>query len=272
MLLFSLSCLRRASAFAAVCFATAAQAQVVAPQAQIVAPQARPRQRVYLSVYTGTTASQSADLRLLQPRLGTDATYHDVNWTGNPFIGSPYYGAKVGYFLPEVPRLGFEFEFNHAKMYARLHESKLLTGTFDGQPVNSAEPLSSRLQRYQITNGINSFSLNVLHRIPVAVSEKYPDGRFQPYIGGGPQYTFLYSINSINGRGVVERYHPNGWGYQLFGGVRYVATPRIGLFAEGKYQHGDAVSITADAGDSAGGRGVTDIRMAQLAGGVFYQF
>ena len=116
------------------------------------------------------------------------------------------------------------------------------------------------------------FSLNLLYRVPVAVSEKYPDGRLQPYIGGGPQYSFLYSVNTVSGLSVKNKYHSNGWGYQLFGGARYLLNPRIGLFAEGKYQHGDAVSLVSDQGNPEGGRGITDIRMAQLAGGVFYQF
>ncbi|MBC8143875.1 MAG: hypothetical protein H7Y38_20780 [Armatimonadetes bacterium] len=243
-----------------------------AQEAEPVKPTGTRAQRPYISLYTGTTQAQNADLRLLQPVLGTDATYHDVSWRGRPFSGSPYYGVKVGIFLPKSPRIGFEAEFNHSKMYAKLEERKLLTGTFNGQSVNGVETVGDRVQKYQITNGINSFSLNVLYRVPVAVSVKYPDGRFQPYVGGGPQYTFLYSINIINSLGVKEKYHPNGWGYQLFGGGRFMATPHIGLFLEGKYQHGDAVSLIADQGNTEGGRGITDIRMAQLAGGVFYQF
>ncbi len=248
-----------------------AHAQEVEPAKPVKSGGSR-RQRPYISLYTGTTRAQSADVRLLQPVLGTDATYHDVDWRGNPFVGSPYYGLKVGAFLPKSPRIGFEVEFNHAKMYAKLEERKLLTGTFGGQSVNGVEAISDRVQKYQITNGINSFSLNVLYRVPVLVSGRYPDGRFQPYVGGGPQYTFLYSINIINSLGVKEKYHPNGWGYQLLGGARFMATPHVGVFAEGKYQHGDAVSIIADAGNNQGGRGITDIRMAQLAGGVLYQF
>ncbi|MBC8135466.1 MAG: outer membrane beta-barrel protein [Fibrella sp.] len=226
----------------------------------------------YFSVYTGATSAQSSDLRLTQPRLGTDVTYRDVNYEGKPFTGSPYYGFKVGYFLPKAPRVGFELEFNHAKMYAKLGESKQLTGTWQGQPVNTVEPISDRVDKYQITNGINALSFNILYRVPVMASEKYPDGRLQPYIGGGPQYTALYSINNVGGLGVREKYHPNGWGYQLLGGARYLLNTHLGAFLEGKYQHGDAVSIIADQGVSDGGRGVTDIRIAQVAGGLFYQF
>jgi hypothetical protein len=87
----------------------------------------------------------------------------------------------------------------------------------------------------------------------VSVSEKYPDGRLQPYVGVGLQYTVLYSINIIDGQGVKETFHPNGWGYQLSGGARYLLNPRIGAFVEGKYQHGDAVSLIADQGVNDGG-------------------
>ncbi|MBC7805298.1 MAG: outer membrane beta-barrel protein [Akkermansiaceae bacterium] len=246
--------------------------RVSAAHAQDEIKKAAPRQRVYVSQYTGITALGSSDLRLIQPRLGTDATYSGVNYEGKPLAGSPYYGFKVGYFLPKSSRVGFEFEYNHTKMYAKVGESKLLSGTWQGQTVSATERLSDRIQRYYIANGINGISLNVIYRVPVSVNEKYPDGRLQPYVGGGPQYTYLYSINTVGGLRAKEKYHPNGWGYQLFGGVRYLTTPRFGLFAEGKYQHGDAVSLIADQGDAEGGRGVTDIRIVQLAGGVFYQF
>ncbi|MBC7809137.1 MAG: outer membrane beta-barrel protein [Akkermansiaceae bacterium] len=274
------SSFRRIRSRAVFCLALLSLSSVAAhaqdPTAPAEAPSAgstRRRSRsFYISLYTGSTSSQSSDLRLTQPRLGTDVTYRDVSFEGRPFTGSPYYGLKVGYFLPKTPRVGFELEFNHAKMYAKLGESKQLTGTWQGQPVNTVEPLSDRIDRYQITNGINALSFNILYRVPVIVSDKYPDGRLQPYIGGGPQYTALYSINQIDGLGVSEKYHPNGWGYQLFGGARYLLNTHLGAFIEGKYQHGDAASIIADQGDDQGGRGDADIRMAQLAGGLFYQF
>lgn len=252
----------------------AAQAQESAPVVPVTppAPERRFSRSVYVAVYTGGTSSQSSDLRLVQPRAGTDVLYRDVNYEGRPFSGSPYYGLKVGYFLPKAPRIGLELEFNHAKMYAKLGESKQLTGSWQGQPVNAVEPLSERVDKYQITNGINAFSFNLMYRVPAMVSEKYPEGRLQPYVGGGPQYTLLYSINIIDGMGVKEKYHPNGWGYQLIGGARYLINPHVGAFLEGKYQHGDAVSLIADQGANDGGRGVTDIRMAHLAGGLFYQF
>lgn len=242
------------------------------------APPASPKksgprhQPISLSFYTGTTSAKSADLRLLQPRFGTDVTYHDVDFEGKPFHGSPYYGIKVGYFLPKSPRVGFEFEYNHAKMYAKVGESKQITGTWQGQPIDTVEPISNKVDEYRITNGINSLSFNIVYRVPVMVDERYPDGRLQPYIGGGPQYTALYSINTVAKLEAREKYYPNGWGYQFFGGVRYLFNPRVGGFLQGKYQHGDAVSLIADKDNNAGGRGVTDIRILHLAGGVFYQF
>lgn len=240
--------------------------------AQETAKKPASRSRLYIAQYTGITAVRSSDLRLVQPRAGTDVTYKDVGYEGRPRQGSPNYGFKAGYFLPRAPRVGLEVEYNHTKMYARVGERKQLSGVWQGQPVNTTEPLSNRVQRYQISNGVNSLSFNVLYRLPLVTSANYPEGRLQPYIGGGPQYTYLYSINTVNGLRVKEKYQPNGWGYQLIGGVRYLATPHIGFFAEGKYQHGDATSLVADQGDEKGGRGFTDIRIAQLIGGVFYQF
>ena len=231
-----------------------------------------PHRRIYVAQYTGTTAIGSSDLRLIQPRLGTDVTYRSVNYEQRLRSGSPYYGVKMGYYLPKAPRIGVEFEYNHTKMYAKRGEAKPLTGTWQGQTVNSLEPLAQRIQRYQISNGVNSLSLNLLYHVPVSVSPQYPNGRWQPYFGGGPQYTYLYSINTVDGLRAKEKYHPNGWGYQLIGGIRGLVTPRIGFFAEGKVQRGNPVSLVADKGDAKGGRGTTAIRIKHLALGVFYQF
>lgn len=252
--------------------AVSAHAQEATVNQPTVETQRRQHRSTYIAFYTGRTSAASSDLHLIQPQLGTDVTYHDVDYEGKPQTGSPYYGFKAGYYFPKAPRVGLELEFNHAKMYARVGESKLLTGTWQGQAVNGVERMADKVSEYRITNGINSFTLNLLYRVPISVSDKYPDGRFQPYVGGGPQYTVLYSINTVAGLEAKEKYHPNGWGYQLLGGVRYLIHPHLGAFVEGKYQHGDAVSLIADQDANDGGRGVTDIRIAHFAGGLFYQF
>jgi len=221
----------------------------------------------YMTAYTGTTTAQSSDVRIMQPSIGTDATYHSVDWLAHSFTGSPYWGVKVGYYLPKTPRVSLELEYNHAKVYAKVGESKLLTGVWEGQPVDDVEPMIDRVGEYRITNGINTFAFNGVYRIPISVSEHYPEGRWQPYVGGGPEYFLLYSINNINGKSNKHEYHPSGWGWQVFTGVRYLLTPRFGLYAETKYQDGDAHSILPD-----DGRGDTDLHLTHYDGGVYYQF
>ena len=226
----------------------------------------------YFSVYTGRTAADSTDLTLLQPQFGTNVTYQHVDWNGKPFTQSPYYGVRIGYFFPRTPRLGLEFEYNHAKMYAKVQEQKRITGVWQGQPINDVETMQDKVDEYRITNGINTLNLNLLYRFPVSVSTHYPSGRCQPYIGGGVQYYILYSINTVAGVEDTREYRPQGWGWQGFGGVRFLVTPRFGLFIEGRYQHGDGHSIIADKYDKDGGRGDTDIRIRHAIAGAFYQF
>ncbi len=242
------------------------------PESDKDSPNRVRRHPYYFALYTGGSAARASDLHLIQPAFGTDVTYHGVNWAGKPQTDSPYYGFKIGYHPRNTPHVGFEFEYNHVKIYAKIGESKRVTGTWQNQPINTVEPISDRVAEYRITNGINTLALNVSYRVPLLIGARYPDGRLQPYVGAGPQYFVLYSINQVAGLHNRDGYRPDGWGYQLFAGTRYLLAPRFGLFAEVKYQSGTAHSVIADRGSQDGGRGETTLAIAHVAAGLFYDF
>jgi opacity protein-like surface antigen len=224
----------------------------------------RRRPLIEISGFTGTSATRPSDLRIVQPTLGTDVTFEDVHWRGRPFSGSVYYGYRLGTWLRRNPRLGFEIDFHHYKAYAKVEQNRRVVGTWKGEPVDEVAPMDDRVQEFRITNGVNALTFGVLYRFPLQVSEAFPEGRLQPYVGGGPNYSLLWPANQVDGRGNARRsgrFKIGGWGYTLQGGVRYAVTRNVGLFAEARYNRVDAHVDVID------GRADTDVRTWHGIGG-----
>lgn len=204
--------------------------------------QQRPRQRFHIAVYGGGMSNQSSDLHLWQPSRGTDVVFEDVRWRGRPFEGSMYYGYRIGTFFKNNPRLGIELDFTHSKAYAKIEESRRVSGTWQGQPVNEVAPMNSRVQEYRITNGVNTLALDVVYRWNVGdTSAGFPEGRLQPYVAAGPAYYILFPINRVGDENNERRnYQNSGFGIGARGGLRYGLTRHISAFLEAKYTNGIA--------------------------------
>jgi lipid A oxidase len=211
------------------------------------------RQPINISFYTGTSTTLRSDIHIVQQAINTDATYRNIGWDAKPFSGSVFYGIRASYYLPNNPRLGFQLDFNHYKAYARVQEQRQLDGVWLGDPVNGVETVSDRMDRFNLTNGINIITPGVLYRGMLMKSTGFPDGRVQPYIGGGPSFHIIVPLNNINERTNDKRKTFSGVGYQLQAGVNYGITSRFSVFAEGKFTQGMAYVGTADDGKARTG-------------------
>ena len=226
------------------------------------------RPSVEVSVFTGNSFTQRSDLRINQPRLGTDAVFHEIDWQARPFSASFYYGYRFAAFLPRAPRLGFEVDLLHYKMYAKVHEQKRVSGIWQNQPIDTDAEVSDRVQEFRITNGVNVVTLGAVYRVPLLISPAFPQGRVQPYVGFGPSYYVLYAINTVGGETNHNRgYKAGGWGVTAQTGVRYALTRHFSLFGEGRYNSG-----TAHVGIADGGIGQTPIRSLHTIGGATVRF
>ncbi len=220
-----------------------------------------------LSLYTGFSKTQNSDLHVRQPSTGSDAVFRDIGWVGRPFENPPYYGYRITHYLKNRPQLGFAVDFTHYKMYANPNEVAPVSGVWNGAPVNTTAPLNERVQEFSISHGVNTLSLNVLYRWLGRPMERFPQGRLQPYVGGGLAYYILHPENTVNNQHNDEKYEGSGVGLHLLGGVSYALTPRISLFTETKFDAGKAKVNTGGQGKAD-----TDIRTFHLLGGVSYQF
>lgn len=221
-----------------------------------------------ISAFTGVSLTRPSDLRLLQPSTGTDAIFHSVHWKGHPFQGSRYYGYRVMTYLHRQPRLGIGLDFVHYKVYAQVEQERRVSGTWQGEPVDTIEPIRDRVQEFRITNGVNAITLAVNYRLQLDRSRAFPAGRLQPYIGGGPSYYLMFPINRVNNKSNRQHgYQSSGFGYMMQAGVRYGVLRNGSVFLETRFNRGDAKVEIAD-----GGRADTDLRTTHIQGGFTLDF
>jgi hypothetical protein len=117
---------------------------------------------IQLAGYAGPAYTMASTVKLRQPG-GTDMRFDGVLWDGEPFKSPIYYGYR-GYLWPGNGRTGVMVDFTHIKAKARLKSAVDQSGTRDGEPVASREPLSATFRRLEFTHGYNFLTLNLLRR------------------------------------------------------------------------------------------------------------
>ncbi|HKC64226.1 MAG TPA: hypothetical protein VKB86_11335 [Pyrinomonadaceae bacterium] len=204
--------------------------------------------QTYISVYTGTSYTQASNLRIRQQSTNTDATFRDVSWRARPFAQAPYYGIRFSRFFERSKHLGLSFDYTHYKIYARTDRVVSVSGLWNGAVLNESARLDSRVQDFNISHGVNMGGINLLYRWMKQGGASFPEGRVQPYVGGGPVYYVPHSESTINNRTTNGRYQGSGFGFQLLGGLQYNLARQFSLFAETKFNAGHATVDTADQG------------------------
>lgn len=211
-----------------------------------------------VSLYTGTSDTRRSDLRIVQPASDSDATFADVRWKARPFEDAPYYGVRVAWYPNAEGRLGATFDFTHYKMYADTDRLTAVAGRWNGAPLNESALLANRVQALEISHGVNLASLNAEYRWP---------GRWSPHIGAGIVGYWPHAEGTINATSVGADYHFAGGGGQIFGGIEYRLSRRVGVFVEGK---GDAGKLDIDLAPAT--RLVTHTRTVHALAGVTLHF
>lgn len=225
------------------------------------------RAETYFSAFLGGSKTQSSDLHVVNPGQNTDATFHNVKWEPRNFSSPPYYGWKLGGYSEKSPNWGFEIDYVHYKVYAKVNGTYPVSGTWNGSPLSGSEQLADRVQRFDISHGVNTFTFALLYRWLGKPTPSFPRGRLQPYVGIGPTYYVQHPENTVNGIPNKQEYKPDGLGWQAQGGVRYGISKKITLFTEVKYSSGQGEAQTNN-----GGWATTDLKTWQNATGIQYHF
>lgn len=192
----------------------------------------------FLDLYTGKSFTQNSDVRIRQPSQQDKFTFDDVSFKDESFDLPPYYGARLGYYFEKYPWLGVGAEFFHFKIIADTTESKRLSGTNRGSPVNATVPMDSVVQTFQLTHGVNYLTADVLLRYSLLEEpERFPRGRLQLYGGAGVGPVIAHPETRIDGASNDGPYQVAGVGVQAFVGARVMLFKYVGLFTEYKFTH-----------------------------------
>lgn len=221
---------------------------------------------LFIDGYTGKNFTHDSDIDIKQRSLGNDFTFEDVSFDDDAFtdFASGYHGVRVGYFFEKYPWFGTAIEWLHFKILAKEEETKRLTGTVAGAPVNTVARVDSRVQQFQITHGVNYVTVDALFRHSLYKDpERFPHGRVQLYGGFGAGPVITHAENTINGvDNTDEKFEIGGAGVQVFTGVRTLLFKYFGVFVEYKFTHSSLVV------DIPSGEGHVEENSHHIVGGI----
>ncbi len=217
--------------------------------------------------YLGSAWTRASDLHVWQPATSSNASFRSVGWDGRSHESPPYYGLRVVRFPDRYPQWGFGLDATHYKVFARTERAVGVAGTWDGATVDEVAPLDERVQRFDISHGVNYVGPIVVYRGRLGTRNRFPLGRWNPYAGAGPVYYVLHAENTVNGIPNGDAYEGSGWGWQAFGGVSYRVTPSLSVFGEARFSEG-----TAKVSTGGGGRARTDLETRHVIFGFGWSF
>ena len=206
-----------------------AQTQTPAPAAPV--PTAEPSGREYFFSwgYNGDTYGKS-DIHFNQSSLGNDFTYHDVQardskaWTDlfNHSLTVPQYNVKFGVFFTE--KWGLEVAMDHIKWIVKEDQEVQMTGTLNGETVDTRVALTEDVLRYQLNNGANPIFFNLVRRVRLA-GQPRRTGNVALLFKAGGGFAVPHTENTVFGV-------PNEKGFQFFQGwtLDAAAAARIHLY------------------------------------------
>lgn len=185
----------------------------------------------YLAVYVGGAFTENKDLNTRLALSGL--TILDGDARDIKFDNSVVVGGKVGYFFePSIlgANIGLEAEAFHFQPDVGQQNSRFV-GSIAGFPADQ----TLRVQHADID--VTGAALNLLLRVPLAVSADFPHGRFQPYAGVGlamliaklATTTTPFEVNKDISDTAVQP------ALQVIAGVRASLSPQIFMFLEYKF-------------------------------------
>jgi len=99
-----------------------------------------------------------------------------------------------------LPFLGLELEFFHFKIHTDPNELVPVNGTQSGgASISTTQPLGDIIQKFEISDGVNFVTFNVVGRHGFFKSERSPHGMVQAYAGVGLGIEISHGDSVING-------------------------------------------------------------------------
>lgn len=186
------------------------------------------------AAYLGGAHTGQTSLHLQIPDSVTNLMIHPISYADKPFQSPLYYGYRGGYFFSS--HWGFEAEFTHLKVYADTNRTAQISGTLNGAPVTETVLLSSVVQSFNITHGVNLLTGNLVFR--KALTGDTP-ARFIFEARAGAGVTIPHAENEILGVSNAEHYQIGSPVIQFGAGLEIRIYSRLYALAEAKYTRTD---------------------------------
>jgi hypothetical protein len=140
------------------------------------------------------------------------------------------YGYRAGYFFSR--HFGFEGELTHLKVYGETGRMAQISGLLYGAPLNETALVSSVVQEFNITHGVNLLTGNFVARKALG-----PDAsaRFVLELRVGAGVTIPHPINEVLGVPNAQEYQIGSPAIQVAGGLDIRLWRRLYAITEAKY-------------------------------------
>ena len=199
-----------------------------------------------LGVFVGMAHTRPASLTLIQPAEDTDVTLSPVRYRSESLAPPIYYGYRVAFF-PGSRWLGVEGEFVHLKVVADTARDVEMSGTLRGSPVGGSASLSSIIEAFSITHGVNLLLVNAVARRRAGL-DPAGDARWTFTARFGAGASIPHAESTIGGRR-SEGYEWGAPSVQAAAGIEARVTRVLSLIGEYKLTH-SVQDVTVAAGSA----------------------
>jgi opacity protein-like surface antigen len=163
------------------------------------------------------------------------------------------FGGRFGYWIDPLPYLGVGLDVSHfdadvsRQSRTVVFNPDLFGGSGSRVPANPAEI------------GITVISLDLMLRWPLLASPAFPRGQLQPYLAAGPAL-FIARVEDQGNLGTgTQSDTDTAIGLKVAGGVTWLFTKNIGVFAEYRFTRFDPESKFRSVDPFTGAPGTTTI-------------
>lgn len=187
--------------------------------------------------YIGGAFTQNSDLTLRQPPLATNLRFGNVSYRGHSFQSPLYYGVRGGYMFRS--HWAGEIEFTHLKVFANVNQSVPITGTVNGVPLSTRQPMDTIIQSFGISHGVNLLMGDIVFRQQLwSLPSRKGLGRLILTIRFGAGATIPHAETIIEGH-ADEHYQIGRTAIQLGGGLELSVWRKLHWMGEYKYTRTD---------------------------------
>jgi hypothetical protein len=203
--------------------------------------------------YNGDRYARS-DLHISQPSLGNDFTLVGVRvrdskaWTDlfNHSLFVPQYNLRFGLFFNE--KWGLEVALDHMKWIVREDQQVRMTGTLNGEPVDTQVTLTPDVLRYQLNNGANPIFVNLIRRFHVAGAPGRT-GHVAVLAKTGGGFAVPHTENTLFGQPNDKGFQPfHGWNLDAGAAVRIHILKPLYFEVEQKFVYARYSGVKVDSG------------------------